>query len=334
MLVDTSQRVPCCDICDPALLDRTRPPRLARPRKAASQTQGIPDQHALQALEEWRAATLSRDYPQAIFGASALLDDTTIDKLTSAGPLTEDEIKQMLKGWIWRHDYEAELCQLLRSLNVVFRPKPKPPKKTRAAHSADTATTLSAPGKRPAPRTDDDPFNTMPPTSTQTTKRARLDDTGDLRDVVSDCETESPRKDVDCLAARFASVSASESGSPTKPLLTTPIRVRRFFDASEDDSDLPAYDMSITAVSSSSYDDLDLPSPVKNVKKRTSSVSPLKFRRGDKSKALKQPTKGSASLKMNHGTSKLDVFDHLPIMRELLDLVDEATKSWDSSGSF
>ncbi|TFY62447.1 hypothetical protein EVJ58_g3853 [Rhodofomes roseus] len=128
--------------------------------------------------EEWRAATLSRDYPQAIFGASALLDDATIDKLTSVGPLAEDEIKQILKEWVWRHDYETELCQLLRSLNVVFRPKPKPPKKTRAVHSADAATTPSAAGKRPAPRADDDPSDTMRP-STRTTKRVRLHDTGD-----------------------------------------------------------------------------------------------------------------------------------------------------------
>lgn len=134
------QRVACCDICEPTLLDRTQPPCLTRCSKAASQTQGIPDQRATKALEDWRAATLSQDYPQAIFGASTLLDDATIDKLTSGGPLMEDKIKDILKGWIWRHDYKAELCRLLCPLNVVFRPKPKPPKKPRAAHSTATET--------------------------------------------------------------------------------------------------------------------------------------------------------------------------------------------------
>ncbi|KAH9928950.1 uncharacterized protein B0H18DRAFT_999539 [Fomitopsis serialis] len=137
----------------------------------------------------------------------------------------------------------------------------------------------------------------------------------------SESESPSPRKMVDYLTAKLA------SESPTKSLLTTPLRTHHFHDSSEDDSDTPGYEMSITAVS---YDELDLLSPVK----RLSSVSPLKLRTGDKRKIVEQaPTQAARSAmnpKTKGGPSKPDVFEHLPMMRELLDLVDEATKSWDA----
>ncbi|KAH9938036.1 P-loop containing nucleoside triphosphate hydrolase protein [Fomitopsis serialis] len=150
--ISDSVRIPCCDVCDSTLFDRTRPPRLTRPSKATSQTQGLPDTNTQSVLEQWRDRKLTQDFPQAIFGPSALLDDTTIDKLASVGPVTPAEVKDMLKGWLWRHDYEAELCDLLCSLDIPFHPKPKPPgKKTRGAPSDGTVrSTLAA--KRAAPQ--------------------------------------------------------------------------------------------------------------------------------------------------------------------------------------
>ncbi|KAH9915137.1 P-loop containing nucleoside triphosphate hydrolase protein [Fomitopsis serialis] len=156
-----SQRtVPCCDLCDPTLFARTRPPRLTRPAKAVSQTYGLSHPKAQSALEQWRSTTLARDYPQAIFGASALLDDAIIEKLTSVGPVTPTQAKEMLKGWLWRDDYEGELSDLLCSLNIPFYPKPKPPKKPRATQKSATmkpATKRAAPEVNTAVVTGESP---------------------------------------------------------------------------------------------------------------------------------------------------------------------------------
>lgn len=123
-------------------------------------------------------------------------------------------------------------------------------------------------------------------------------------------------------------VSGLASVSPVKPLSTTPERVRRFFDVSADDSGTHYYDMSLTAVSSGSFDDdTDLLSLVHS---NTPKVLPLKIRStGQRTRTnvdcvVSRVTK----LEATDSASDLDTSEHLPLMHELLDLVDEATKSW------
>ncbi|KZT66984.1 hypothetical protein DAEQUDRAFT_767508 [Daedalea quercina L-15889] len=131
--------------------------------------------------------------------------------------------------------------------------------------------------------------------------------------------SDSPTKDAHFRSARLA------SDSPTKPLVTTPIRARRFFDGPEDDSDL-CYDLSITAVSSGSCDELDRFSPVKKSRR---SIEPLKIRTPGKRTGVEAQAKQVVDLRTDRGAKQSKVLDHLPMMRELLDLVDEATKSWE-----
>ncbi|KZT71233.1 P-loop containing nucleoside triphosphate hydrolase protein, partial [Daedalea quercina L-15889] len=109
---------PCCDLCDPSLLDHARPPHLPRASKKSPKTQGLPDMKAQKVLEEWRVSKHTQDYMHAPFAPSAILDDETIAKLTSVGSLTRARAKVILQDWLWRTEYEAELCDLLSSLEM------------------------------------------------------------------------------------------------------------------------------------------------------------------------------------------------------------------------
>ncbi|KAH9839458.1 P-loop containing nucleoside triphosphate hydrolase protein [Rhodofomes roseus] len=129
--------VPCCDICDSSLLNRARPPLREKGPKASRPKVGLPDPNAQTALESWREQKLDNDHPHAVFGATAILSDSLIERLTSSGPKTRPALATMLKTWLWRDRYEGQLTDLLLSLQIQSIPKPK------AGHSigGDTSTT-------------------------------------------------------------------------------------------------------------------------------------------------------------------------------------------------
>ncbi|KAH9914558.1 P-loop containing nucleoside triphosphate hydrolase protein [Fomitopsis serialis] len=95
--------VPCCDVCHPSLLNRARPPLLGQlAQKNAKQKVGLPDPATQTALEDWRERKLEEDHTHALFGATAILSDTRVERLASVGPITRAVAAAMLKTWLWR----------------------------------------------------------------------------------------------------------------------------------------------------------------------------------------------------------------------------------------
>ncbi|KAH9939562.1 P-loop containing nucleoside triphosphate hydrolase protein [Amylocystis lapponica] len=118
--------VPCCDICSPSLLDRTRPGTLSRQNKAKQQNKGTPDSNVQLQLDDWREAVFLRDHQFAQFDATAILDDTTITHLASIGPVSRNALADILKGtWLWWDVYGEELGTFMVSLPTIFTPVPK-----------------------------------------------------------------------------------------------------------------------------------------------------------------------------------------------------------------
>ena len=76
--------VPCCDICCPELLDRTRP----APPTLVQRKMGMPNPAVKSALHKWRMKIWRRDFKGAAFGLSGVLKNERIEVLSSVGPIT------------------------------------------------------------------------------------------------------------------------------------------------------------------------------------------------------------------------------------------------------
>ena len=123
--------VPCCDICDPTLLDLFRPPRPPPERKQKSFRRGLPDLNAQQELRRWRKQVYERDHSHAQYDSSAILPDDLIGTLTSSlGPLTSSRIADLIGDkWIFWPKYGAEISEVLASrINVKVVPLPPKPR--------------------------------------------------------------------------------------------------------------------------------------------------------------------------------------------------------------
>ena len=78
--------VPCCDICSPPLLDRTRPGPKPVSKRQKNVKKGLPDRKAQRQLEDWRDNLFERDYKGAHFDPEALLPDTVLDAVVCFPP--------------------------------------------------------------------------------------------------------------------------------------------------------------------------------------------------------------------------------------------------------
>lgn len=117
--------MPCCDICDPTLLDRTRPPSIICTAKKKIPRCGKPHTETQQILKHWRREVYARDHRQAHYDYIAILDNDFIKLLSSVGPVTPSLASQLLSTkWVWWPRYGAELAEFLGSLDIVFEPLP------------------------------------------------------------------------------------------------------------------------------------------------------------------------------------------------------------------
>ncbi|KAH9842930.1 P-loop containing nucleoside triphosphate hydrolase protein [Rhodofomes roseus] len=115
---------PCCDICHPSLLERTRPGTIQQTKKAKRVVCGLPDIEAQLALYEWRDSVYDRDHTASLYDSSAILDDTAIERLASVGNQSQDVLTAMLKpSWIWWDKYGHDLLAHLATLDIAFTPK-------------------------------------------------------------------------------------------------------------------------------------------------------------------------------------------------------------------
>ncbi|KAI0074726.1 hypothetical protein K474DRAFT_1709611 [Panus rudis PR-1116 ss-1] len=82
-------------------------------------------------LQSWREHVYARDYCDSQLDPTALLDDPTIEFLSSIGPLSTDGMVESLlrDSWIWWDIHGAELVSFLETLTIVYQPKPRKPRK-------------------------------------------------------------------------------------------------------------------------------------------------------------------------------------------------------------
>ncbi|KAF8961576.1 P-loop containing nucleoside triphosphate hydrolase protein [Flammula alnicola] len=123
--------VPCCDICDPSLLNQTRPGRPTDSGKASRVKVGEPCSPVLQKLHDWRCLVKKRDFAASLFSADALLSDLLIDLLASIGPVPTHEILSAVLGgqWGWETTYGNELFAAMRDMDIPpLVPRPARPR--------------------------------------------------------------------------------------------------------------------------------------------------------------------------------------------------------------
>ena len=117
---------PCCDICSPELLDRTRPCPMQKPATAKRISRGLPDVHAMRDLLIWREEVYDRDHSGMQYDSTAILDDGTIEHLASVGPMSSMKLAKILQPtWIWWDKYREELLTRMTALNIVYIAKTK-----------------------------------------------------------------------------------------------------------------------------------------------------------------------------------------------------------------
>ncbi|KAI1784314.1 P-loop containing nucleoside triphosphate hydrolase protein [Ganoderma leucocontextum] len=114
---DEDPLVPCCHICDPILLNVTRPPALPPERRATNIKRGLPHQPTRTELCKWRKDTYSLHHSSALYGDSAVLDDDTITTLSSCRKLTAQQLSTLLADkWIFGDKHGMELTAFLTPL--------------------------------------------------------------------------------------------------------------------------------------------------------------------------------------------------------------------------
>ncbi|KAN0130509.1 P-loop containing nucleoside triphosphate hydrolase protein [Lactarius tabidus] len=109
--------VPCCDICDPTLLDLVRPgPRPMSTVKKLAYSKH-PNLEVISALRKWRQKTLIDDAHPQYLPASYLLSEEVIVKLASLSPSTESAIKGYLsQQWAFWTTYGPNITTIISSV--------------------------------------------------------------------------------------------------------------------------------------------------------------------------------------------------------------------------
>lgn len=127
-LLDPS--VPCCDICHPALFDRTRPGVKPRARASAPNTQFEEEKtkEIEDALYDWRETVFARDEQRSycLREPSSILPDEAIEKLAMLKlPLSAAAIEGFLaKQWVHWSKYGRELTNAMLFVDILPRPPP------------------------------------------------------------------------------------------------------------------------------------------------------------------------------------------------------------------
>lgn len=91
------------------------------------------------ALNLWRRNIQQGDFKDSLFGPSGILDDDTLIKLSSVGPvLSLIELEAVVgEGWIWFGKYGDSLLAEMMDMHIPpMQPKPTKPRKVRAPKRA------------------------------------------------------------------------------------------------------------------------------------------------------------------------------------------------------
>ncbi|KAF8808257.1 hypothetical protein BYT27DRAFT_7049518, partial [Phlegmacium glaucopus] len=91
--------VPCCDICEPSLLDLTRPGNPMDSGKVSRIKVGESCSAVLEKLHDWQCLVKMRDFTAVMFSAEGLLSDPLVTLLASIGPVpTRGRLSVVLGG--------------------------------------------------------------------------------------------------------------------------------------------------------------------------------------------------------------------------------------------
>ncbi|KIY43270.1 P-loop containing nucleoside triphosphate hydrolase protein [Fistulina hepatica ATCC 64428] len=139
---DIVPTAPCCDLCDPRLLDRARPGASSRALRQPQIRRGLPHLPTVKRLGLWRKEIYERDFSHHMFAEDAFLRDDTIELLASVGPINDDaavvpRLRTLLESqWAWYSRYGEELFNLLGTLDIVTVSKPSRRGEKRTADDA------------------------------------------------------------------------------------------------------------------------------------------------------------------------------------------------------
>ncbi|KAE9401327.1 P-loop containing nucleoside triphosphate hydrolase protein [Gymnopus androsaceus JB14] len=124
---ELAEGVACCDLCDPTLLDKTRPGAPQTASRRSIIRKGLVHKETMSELNKWRTEIFKRDFSSMLFGPSGVLKDETVELLASVGPIkTLARLDKVLGGqWSWREKYGPSLVETLAVLEIPFIPKPK-----------------------------------------------------------------------------------------------------------------------------------------------------------------------------------------------------------------
>ncbi|VDB97814.1 unnamed protein product, partial [Peniophora sp. CBMAI 1063] len=141
--------VACCDVCDPCLLDRTRPG--IRPKRGGEGRVTYakePSRSVWIHLDDWRETIFDRDFGWTSMTPETVLPTQILDKIAKLElPLQEQHIRKILSSeWLrWSH-YGEEVVALLRAATIA----PNPPSST----ELDAVRSAANPTPAPAPSVD------------------------------------------------------------------------------------------------------------------------------------------------------------------------------------
>ena len=112
--------VPCCDLCDPTLLDLVRPGSPDLSRRSQNLKTGIVNKNVVGEIRAWRSRIWKRDYGESLFGPEAILSDDVVKNLASVGPILRLAELERIVGsqWAWFGEYGDDLLAVLLAMSI------------------------------------------------------------------------------------------------------------------------------------------------------------------------------------------------------------------------
>ncbi|KAH6876462.1 P-loop containing nucleoside triphosphate hydrolase protein [Coprinopsis sp. MPI-PUGE-AT-0042] len=112
--VHSSVPAVCCDLCQPSLLDRTRPGKPPKSTRQATIKKTDPVEAVKTALYTWRSSVHGRDFADAIFGPSGLMSDALVAKVATSGRISSLEgLTQIIGSWKLLACYGKDVLDVL-----------------------------------------------------------------------------------------------------------------------------------------------------------------------------------------------------------------------------
>ena len=112
--------VPCCDLCDPTLLDLVRPGCPDPSSRSQNLKTGIVNEDVAEGLRGWRSRVWEKDYGESLFGPEGILTDNMVQSLASVGPILRlAELENVVGSqWPWFGQYGDNLLTTLLDMSI------------------------------------------------------------------------------------------------------------------------------------------------------------------------------------------------------------------------